>query len=178
MPNRPPHFSGWEIPAELKANRFGVTHYHHPDILVMLNAQSPEAKLLSLVDEVLFADLLGAEPWQGRAIDLERKLLGVANENIQREVRKLLSSANCCGRYLGRLADKKDGRVVKHPGHAGIHNWTINPPLVSAESAGVSAPINETASAAHKLLNRIEAKRAKKKAELEPPQGGDLDMAA
>lgn len=145
----------WEIPSHLKASRMGITHYHHPDILEMLGAQSPEAELLRLIDEVLFpAHGVLVKPWHGKAADLERTLLDSKNYAVQREVRRLLPSRNCCGRYLARLVDPRDGRVTKHPGHAGIHNWTINPPAGSLLSGFPSSMPN---AANHPMILKIKS---------------------
>lgn len=118
----------WAIPQNLVSPRMGVRHYHHPDILAMLEEANEETDLLDLVDDALFASPSFSGAWHGRAVDLEGLLVSSTNLQIQRQAKKLLHARNSCGRYLGRLADRKDGRVIRHPGHAGIHRWTINPP--------------------------------------------------
>ena len=40
-----------EIPGELRCERFGVKHYHHPELLEALAESAPETKLLALIDE-------------------------------------------------------------------------------------------------------------------------------
>lgn len=158
----------WEIPEDLRSNRCGVIHYHHPDILLMLNAQSPETKLMTLIDDIVFAGR--TNPWQGKAIDLERLLVGTPDNTVQREVRKLLASNNSCGRYLARLAAKNGNRVIQHPGHAGIHNWTIHPPHLAAGSAcpEVGGDLKQ------KLLEMVRSTQPGAVA----PQAGEQDMAA
>ena len=55
----------WEIPSKLVSARFGVTHFHHPDILQAIDNLAPESRLLRLIDEELFE--IGSEPWEGIA---------------------------------------------------------------------------------------------------------------
>lgn len=165
------HFlSQWEIPSDLKANRFGVTQYHHPDILMMLNAQTPETKLLSLIDEVVFT--LQSVPWHGKANDLERLLISTADDGVQREARKLLSSANACGRYLARIAAKNGNRVIQHPGHAGIHNWTIYPPQLATAN-----PQAEGGAQEH-LMQKLRQMAGSTQSVEATVEAGEQDMAA
>lgn len=101
----------WEIPEELRSRRFGITHWHHPDLLDAIDALSPEVRLLSLIDSVLFgqAAIVG-DPITITAEELEQRLV---NSNMGYESRRLLSWNNACGTYLGRLAKKFPERVSK-----------------------------------------------------------------
>ena len=67
----------WEIPRELISERFGITHFHHPDILQAINNLAPEYRLLRLIEDELF--LPGeTDAWEGSAEQLERRLCGDA----------------------------------------------------------------------------------------------------
>jgi hypothetical protein len=120
------HFlQGWEIPAQLRGQRFGVTHFHHPDLLRTLDDLAPETQLLDLIDAELFSGPLG-DAWEGKAEVLEKLLTG--NESgSSYAARRLLGFRAACGTYLGRLAKKHSPRVFRRvlDGHS---IWTIEPP--------------------------------------------------
>jgi hypothetical protein len=103
------HFlNEWEIPQELQGDRFGITHFHHPEILEAIDALAPESKLLSLIKHYL--DSLGDSEWgPATAEKLERDLNG---SDSQYEAKKLFSFNNACGVYLGRLAKKHPGCFI------------------------------------------------------------------
>lgn len=123
------HFlSSWEIPADLRSPRFGIRHYHHPELLEALNRTAPEHRLLALVDEVHFRNKgLAPQPaaWEGTAEQLERLL--TADDHFRRQVLQLLHFNSACGSYLGRLEGKPGSRVTKRTVN-GYTRWTIAPP--------------------------------------------------
>lgn len=123
------HFlSSWEIPANLRSPRFGILHYHHPDLLEALNRTAPEHRLLALVDDIHFRPngiASSRAPWQGTAEQLERRL--TEDEAFRRPVQQLLSFGSACGTYLGRLEAKPGSRVSKKVIN-GYSHWTIAPP--------------------------------------------------
>lgn len=51
----------WEIPQELRHSRWGIRHYHHPDILAAVDEVSDEIRLLNLIDEQL--PFYEGKPW-------------------------------------------------------------------------------------------------------------------
>jgi hypothetical protein len=113
----------WEIPVELRSERFGITHYHHPDILRAIDDLAPEKRLLTLIDiEVFKADK--PRQWQGSAEELE-KLLTDRDASTSYAARQLFSFNTACGVYLGRLAKKAPGRVSGRRGHGGQTTWAI-----------------------------------------------------
>lgn len=120
--------SKWEIPADLRSPRFGIRHYHHPDLLEALNRTAPEHRLLALLDDIHFRRA-GLAPlpsaWEGTAEQLERILTG--DETFRRPVQNLLNFNSACGTYLGRLEAKPRSRVTKRTLH-GQTRWTIAPP--------------------------------------------------
>jgi hypothetical protein len=110
-----PHFAEFlskrfEIPEHLKSARFGITHFHHPEILAAIDAMAPETRLLQIIDAELFNGAGSA--WTGTAADLERVLTGESCD-AKWEARKLLSWNNAAGTYLGRLAAKYPKRFGK-----------------------------------------------------------------
>ena len=109
----------WKIPRELKSDRFGIAHFHHPEILQAIDALAPESKLLSLIEH--YFESLGDTRWEGPAEELERKLNG---SDCQYEARKLFSFNNACGVYLGRLAKKYPKRFSQHR-TSKERRWTI-----------------------------------------------------
>jgi hypothetical protein len=105
------HFlSEWQIPEALRSSRFGVVHYHHPELLAAINELAPEEQLLSLIDSMLFQS---SSVWQGDAETLTTALcvstgyfdFGTAQS------RRLLNWPNAAGVYLGRLAKRYPQRV-------------------------------------------------------------------
>jgi len=114
------------IPKNVRDDRFGVTFWHHPDLLAELSALAPETRLLQLIDSVLYppkSDAV-ARPWEGKAIELEQEL---RRSEFAFEVEKVLRFFGACGSYLGKLARSQAQRVSKRV-HDGYTLWTINPP--------------------------------------------------
>lgn len=118
----------WEIPQDLRSPRFGIRHYHHPDLLEALNRTAPEYRLLALMDAIYFREQslrLSPMNWEGSAEDLEKQLN--SDESFRRQAQQLLSFNSACGSYLGRLASKASSRVTKRV-LRGKTLWTIAPP--------------------------------------------------
>jgi len=100
---------GWQIPTELVSQRFGITHFHHPELLDAIDALAPETRLLQLIESNCFQK---DRVWTGTAADLETELTAHGSASAY-EARRLLSFTTACGTYLGRLASKKPKQVVK-----------------------------------------------------------------
>jgi len=115
----------WVIPEELRSNRFGVTHYHHPELVEAIDSLAPEQKLLLLLDGELFTTP-AAGPWHGTAAELEMRLTGM-DSRCAHEARKLLSWSTACGVYLGRLAKRMKERI-EYTHNPDSRKWTIRPP--------------------------------------------------
>lgn len=96
------HLVDWQIPADMQSQRFGVTHYHHPDLVFALAELAPEHRLLSLVDGYLFD---GSDQWTGTAEEIERKLTS-SESACRHEAAKLFTFNTAAGTYLGRLAKR------------------------------------------------------------------------
>ena len=115
----------WEIPSNLVSERFGITHFHHPDILQAINNLAPEYRLLRLIDDELFQPD-DEDPWEGSAEQLERRLCA-EESTCRNEARKLFTFNTACGVYLARLHKRYPARFK--PIHTREGNrWTINPP--------------------------------------------------
>jgi hypothetical protein len=63
----------WEIPSKLTSERFGIRHFHQPEILQAIDKLAPEYRLLRLIEEELFQSD-AADTWEGSAEQLERRL--------------------------------------------------------------------------------------------------------
>ena len=127
-----PHFIhfllNWEIPTDLISSRFGIVHYHHPEILNSLYQTSPQYQLLTLIDLVLFPHASENVPyhnWEGKAVELEQLLCSDTNFGVL--AKKLIPSISTCGRYLGRIEKQENSRVTSVI-YNGDKIWTIRPP--------------------------------------------------
>jgi hypothetical protein len=95
-----------EIPEKLVSERFGITHFHHPEIIQQLDSLAPEVKLLKIIDAALFRSNI--VEWKGTAEDLEEALSNQPN------ARRLFTFDTAYGVYLSRLADKFPARISRH----------------------------------------------------------------
>jgi hypothetical protein len=122
-----PHFihflMHWDIPEELVSQRYGITHFHHPDILESISAMAPETRLAELIDAELFSSP-APSAFEGSANLLERKLTSVSS-GVKREAERLFTFPTACGTYLGRLRDDKR-YSCRHTEKGNV--WTIIPP--------------------------------------------------
>ena len=106
-----------EVPREIISERYGVTHYHNPEIMEQLYQLTPEFHLLELFRA---ADI---ESWEGCARDLEQKLF--SNDNTKRRAQQLLDYAPNLLTYLKRLHDKRPLLIgYRRTSSGGI--WSIN----------------------------------------------------
>ncbi len=87
------HLITLQVPEAMRSSRYGVRHFHHPEVMEAIDSLSPEAKLLSMLDDY-FAPL--ATPWTGTADALQRLLEAEGSDN-QHEARKLFSFNTACG---------------------------------------------------------------------------------
>jgi len=115
----------WEIPRELLSERFGITHFHHPEILEAIDCLAPEFRLLRLIDEddELFGGYEQESTWEGSAEQLERHLCRDKSE-CRHEARRLFTYNTACGVFLARLAKKYPVRF-KNTRVGDTRTWTI-----------------------------------------------------
>ena len=119
------YLTQWEIPTALLSERFGITHFHHPEILQAIDNLAPEFRLLRLIDDELFqTDAAGI--WEGSAELLERHLCADSS-GCRNEARKLFTFNTACGVYLGRLSKRQPERFSSEHTRKG-NQWTITPP--------------------------------------------------
>ena len=115
----------WEIPQDLECERFGIKHYHHPELLEELSEMVPEMKLLRLTDDYLTNNpkQTQQEPFTVTADELERELTICYGHQAQR----LFTWPSACGTYLARLENKFKHRVRNRRG-ATARVWEISYP--------------------------------------------------
>jgi hypothetical protein len=123
----------WEIGPGLVSQRYGVTHYQDPDILLKLGELAPETRLLQLIDAEIFKPVkpIGprTDPWKGTSLELEQRLTHHTS-GVHRQACELLSWQGACGTYLGRLKKQQQNRVSGRRKHPGDIIWTVNAPPV------------------------------------------------
>jgi hypothetical protein len=89
-------------------DRDGVMHYHNPDLVEQLAHTAPEASLIEMIDAELFRHENAV--WIGSAIQLESKLCDQGSQ-MRDASTEILTGAQTCGRYLGRLEKLLPDRV-------------------------------------------------------------------
>jgi len=107
----------WKIPDEIRATRFGVRAFHHPDLLAALSEMSPERRLLELI-EACFPH--GRHSWSATAHDIESRLRDGRTKDLER----ISHSAQSVGNYLARLQRQFPTRVSSRVVHGRLV-WTI-----------------------------------------------------
>jgi Bifunctional DNA primase/polymerase, N-terminal len=115
----------YQIPDNLRSERYGVTHYHHAAVVEALNALAPETKLLELIDAEIFKSPAGSH-FQGKAADLERRLTADYSA-VRSAASRLFTFQSACGTYLGRLQKRYPKRFQQEHKRTGTV-WTISPP--------------------------------------------------
>jgi hypothetical protein len=115
----------FDIPAPIRNPRYGVNHYHNPELLVALDVISPEMQLHDLILESVLKE--GDVPeWNGTASELEQKL-----PRDNGEVPRVCSNTQTTGRYLSRLEEKateEHVRIVVSKSRTSARRiWNITP---------------------------------------------------
>lgn len=103
-----PHYAAWlrdhKIPAELESERFGVKHWHHPELFDAAQAESGTAGALELLD--LFRDTLfegwKGDVWRGTVTDLHVLMLG-CETGLGLSVRQQFRSPHSLGVAISKL---------------------------------------------------------------------------
>jgi hypothetical protein len=117
------YLTEWKIPNSFISQRFGITHYHHPEIMDAINELAPEHRLLSLIDGYLFD---GMDKWTGSSEQLERELTN-SESKCYREATKLFTFNTACGVYLSRLARRFPDRFERERSRT-CNEWSILAP--------------------------------------------------
>ena len=112
----------FEIPFEIRDDRCGVLAYQHPELIAALDCLAPEARLLEMIDEVIFR----ANPARLEVTVLSAELAQELrrSEVYGREAERLFGFRDACGTYLGRLAKRMPDRVIRSV-LDGRNRWTI-----------------------------------------------------
>jgi len=120
-----------KLPPEMQNLRFGIKGWCHPDLDRELSSLSPETRLLSLLDSVLWVDQGDKDVtfFEGKAMDLEKQLNA---SEFGFEAQKLLRYNGACGTYLSRLEKQHPDRISKRlkDGHS---LWKIKSPSKTIE---------------------------------------------
>ena len=118
----------WKIPTPLRCHRFGITTFHHPELIDGIDGVSPEFRLLSLIDAVVFTE---TGPANGALVMTAQALESqLTNSAMGFEARRLFSWNNACGTYLGRLAAKRPARIERNSNKE-RREWLIKPEAVT-----------------------------------------------
>jgi hypothetical protein len=121
----------WRVPHEMRGRRFGMLHYHHPELLGVLNQLTGQHRLLELIDASLWehenvqgvAYYNGRRCWRGTALELET-LLKDKDSPVRDQARELIQTGNVLGTYLGKLAARHPDRIVQQRTSA-KRSWII-----------------------------------------------------
>lgn len=98
------HLLHYQIPEAIQNPRYGIEHYHNRELLVALDALSPEVRLHDLIQETLF-DSSNTLEWNGTATELESELF---TKQKVGPLRDISPNASATGKYLNRLEEKID----------------------------------------------------------------------
>jgi hypothetical protein len=112
----------WEIPEEIRCDRYGVIHYHDPDLVDLLRGTSPEGHLAEMIEDYIL-DGLPSKYWEGTASELETELSSEKSQ-CYAKARKLLTHSNSCGTYLGRLERQRPDWISRRT-ESGKTIWRI-----------------------------------------------------
>lgn len=114
----------WKIPQELVSPRFGIKHYHHPELISAIQQLTPEMKLWGMIETELFTS---GDEWKGTSLELALKLKSDCS-SVKSEAKQLLAFYNTCGTYLGRLANSMPECVIEDRKSAKRRDWIIRKP--------------------------------------------------
>ena len=115
----------FEIPKTMRDPRYGVKSWHNPELLEQLTGESPEQRLLNIIDETLWQEKDACKVQvQCTADELERRLRSTP---FAFAVDKLLYFSSATGVYLSRLEKRGDGRVTHKSAGGNKKLWIISP---------------------------------------------------
>ena len=139
----------WQTPRELEA-RFGVKHYHHPDVVEELMKLSPAWIIWDLLQKTIFKDtqlrqnpvtkaMFAGNEWMGTASDLRTYLVDTRSQGdddrprLNLDEARSVPNAQWLGRRLGKLAVRfpENVKLIKTREHRYIH--LIAPEAVSGD---------------------------------------------
>jgi hypothetical protein len=119
------HVEHEHIPPEYRG-RFGVRHYHNPEISESLLEISPEMQLAEQVDRVLFKkSVLPSAPWTGTCNELV-KMMKSDDSPLQAWERAKIPAAAWIGRRIAKLSARFPDRYELNRNNSN-NTWTIKP---------------------------------------------------
>jgi len=105
---------GWEIPTELRSERFGIRHYHHPDLLAAIDSTKREFRFLEFIDLLLWHGAEAKEKLEPQIYSAEElRASFLSSSTLKESVREMLRYDNSAGTLLGYLAKSRGDRVRK-----------------------------------------------------------------
>lgn len=114
-----------QVPAARRDKRFGVVAYHNPELMESVSTLEPHARLLAIMDDVLWRNTgIANEIWTGTTEEMERTL---RQSEFGFAVEKLLHFSTACGVYLDRLARKHPDRITSVKKRGRTH-WRVSRP--------------------------------------------------
>jgi hypothetical protein len=135
----------WQIPSHLIADRTGLKSFQDQTLRSDINAASPLAVILDLIDLAIPPNLASPIMWKGKASELFRLLCNEDDPHIADQARRNVQNVTNLGRQLASLAYQKPDRVIGLMGHGSSKTWTIYNPK---NAVGMTSP-------AQRLLERI-----------------------
>lgn len=114
------------IRAEIADYRFGVRAYHDKDLLVAINALSPEEELAVYIEQCYQALAKDKKPLVMNSIDIQTQL--EQHPDLGLRAKRLLPHSTSCGVYLERLHKRYPALYVKPNPRDRPRKWTINWP--------------------------------------------------
>ena len=120
------------IPSELQDQRFGIKHYHDPEILASINEMSPEEQLLEIllthyrVEEhpMIKTNMDNIKYRKLTSVRIYQDLTG-QYASFNRAANKILPTIQSVKTYMNRLADQYPARVQKAKFNNG-EGWILN----------------------------------------------------
>ncbi len=107
-----PHFlfylRRWPIPESIRCQRYGVISFKNEELLDEMDSLSPEFKLWTLIEELIFGDD-EHKVWEGGSTQLDRELKKADRTG---DVQRLLYYDTACGQYLSKLVEKTPLKVA------------------------------------------------------------------
>jgi hypothetical protein len=98
----------YTIPENLKADRFGIGSFHHPEVVKLLHELSKEHHVLELIDLVIFKDPT-TEPWKGTVTELEQQLRSDPKISVQLD--RIYMGVRGLGKIMTNLCETESQRV-------------------------------------------------------------------
>lgn len=113
----------FSIPETMRHERFGVVHYHNPEVVELLQQFEPHIRFREALDGTLFKH--GIEPVTRKsAAEIQSDLI---NGPFGQYVRPLVSYPTACGQLLAKLAKEEPDRFSSTMSK-GNRRWTILAP--------------------------------------------------